>query len=276
MVHVRVFFLWNLHAEHFRWVDADSVIMNPLLPVEIFLPPEDFDDINMLVTRDLGGLNSGIFFIRVHKMSVRLVARSLTYPMFFPDEDLGPSMDQWTMALTINETEFRHHVLWQPRTWYNTNIFDDQVNGTLLMHFPGLSDREDSMQWYLNRTAGGPMQEEGTEWIRELAHTPYPQYLEEFWHWNRKCRRMVEVAEEAVNKTESVSEQLHKATEWLKEVCWYSNDQYEKINSAILNVEEWLIAEPISSPNGEFPEKKPSRPTLEDDKLEDGKEVDEN
>ena len=34
------------------WVDADTVITNPNIPLEVFLPPEEFPHLHLLATAD--------------------------------------------------------------------------------------------------------------------------------------------------------------------------------------------------------------------------------
>lgn len=46
----------------FRWIDADIVVMNPNIPLEIFIPPSpEFTYVNMLATNDRHGRNNGFF-----------------------------------------------------------------------------------------------------------------------------------------------------------------------------------------------------------------------
>lgn len=163
-----------------RWVDADSIVVNPALPVEIFLPPHDFEDIHFLGTKDHNGLNSGIFFLRVHEWSVRMMAKALAYPMFRPDVQLGCSADQFAMELVLNETDFGRSVLYQPRSWYNAYEFHhgyEGEKGDLLVHFPGLEDdRWQHMQKWLDTVEGL----QARHWTVALAYTKYPAQLDRY------------------------------------------------------------------------------------------------
>ncbi|KAI0124093.1 hypothetical protein BJ170DRAFT_686461 [Xylariales sp. AK1849] len=73
------------------WHDADLVLMNSEIPLEAFLPPPEFDHIHLIVTNDLSGLNSGVFFIRVNEWSVSYLTASLSYKSWDPN---FPSMKE--------------------------------------------------------------------------------------------------------------------------------------------------------------------------------------
>ena len=81
-----------------RWVDADLILVNPSIPLEIFLPPSDMDDVHFLGGRDQNCLNTGTFFLRVSAWSVHMLTKALALPLTHPEIDLGNSMDQVAMA----------------------------------------------------------------------------------------------------------------------------------------------------------------------------------
>lgn len=58
--------------------------MNPLLPLEMFIPPPDFDNIYLLTTNDRHGLNNGVFFLKVCDWSLKLFATALAFPHYNP------------------------------------------------------------------------------------------------------------------------------------------------------------------------------------------------
>ena len=61
------------------------ILLNPRMPLEIFLPPEEFDHIHFLGTHDEEGLNCGVFFIRVHEWSVQMLLDVLAIPDHHPE-----------------------------------------------------------------------------------------------------------------------------------------------------------------------------------------------
>ena len=63
--------------------------MNPKIPLEIFLPPEEnWSHIHAVVTNDHRGLNNGVFFLRVHEWSVWLMTACLGTEIFEPGIEL--------------------------------------------------------------------------------------------------------------------------------------------------------------------------------------------
>lgn len=77
-----------------RWFDADTVLLNSLIPLGTFLPPEDpYEDIHFIGGRDHYGLNTGTFFIRVSAWSIHMLTKALALPLLQPDVDLGDNMD---------------------------------------------------------------------------------------------------------------------------------------------------------------------------------------
>ncbi|KPI36601.1 uncharacterized protein AB675_4322 [Cyphellophora attinorum] len=75
------------------WFDADTVLLNPYLPLEMFLPPSpEFDHISFMCGVDHNGLNDGAFLIRINEYSLHLMAASLTVESFRPEVDLKYSV----------------------------------------------------------------------------------------------------------------------------------------------------------------------------------------
>ncbi|KAL4794580.1 hypothetical protein BDV19DRAFT_390181 [Aspergillus venezuelensis] len=103
-------------VEWFMWVDADSVIINPAIPLDIFLPPPDLSDTHLVATKHHKGLNTGIFFMRVHQWLVRMLVESMGYPIYNPKVDLGVQADQTAMEKVLNQTSYRDGVTYLPRT----------------------------------------------------------------------------------------------------------------------------------------------------------------
>jgi hypothetical protein len=99
--------LWSKHAyilsiignelakpenERLKWVlwhDRDTVLMNPQIPLDIFVPPSPaFDHIHMLVTNDRNGLNNGVFLCRVSAASFKFFASALSIREYQPEIQL--------------------------------------------------------------------------------------------------------------------------------------------------------------------------------------------
>ena len=82
------------------WFDTDIIIMNPNVPLDVFLPPKDFSHINLLCTNDHNGLNNGAFMIRVGEWGVRYFVDSLALHTYQPDLKLKYS-EQSAMEVTL-------------------------------------------------------------------------------------------------------------------------------------------------------------------------------
>lgn len=187
------------------WQDSDSIIVNPSIPLNIFLPPNgiaEAQNVHLVATKDDAEINTGVFFLRVSSWSVRFLTTCLAVPVTAsPYEDLGWSYDQITMATLLEEDdEFKSGVVRQPRRWYNaygteeayapgehTEYHGPQVNGgkgkVLNMHFPGMSNeqRMPLIRKWLQRL------EEETGWDAPPEETGLRDEIEEFWkdHWKQ-------------------------------------------------------------------------------------------
>lgn len=101
------------------FLDADTVIINPSIMLSIFLPPSDFKNINLLIAKDSNGLNTGTFFIRVCKQSYNLLNRIMTYEHY--NKNPISFAEQGVMAAIVqDEQEYRKHMIYQPKEWYNS------------------------------------------------------------------------------------------------------------------------------------------------------------
>ena len=213
-----------------RWVDADTIILNPAIGVHIFFPPDDYAHIHVIGGKDHNGFNTGVFFLRVHEWSVAMLSHTLAYPLIHPDVDLTISADQYAMNLVCNETEFRSNVLYQPRPWFNTYEFVrgyEGQKGDLLVHFPGLAaDRSKHMTDWLDIVEADP-----TAWEVPLDQTAYQLKLDEFWTALRRGRDLLLAA--GLNTSAAESTGPMQAVEHLKTVLEVQTDHLDVVNQAI-------------------------------------------
>lgn len=172
------------------WVDADTIILNPYVPVESFLPPEDFDHVDLLYTNDWNGLNNGVFLIKVSRWSVELLSSILSFRYFKPDVPLT-FRDQSAMSIMMSEPHFQKKTLFVPQRWFNGyqgehnyTLEAHQVRrGDLLVHFAGVGDRDNRMRFWLERA-----EDHRPDWEIEFKHTTYPTEIKDFWHDERTKR----------------------------------------------------------------------------------------
>lgn len=99
------------------WFDADTIILNYNVPLEIFLPPEDHEglrNINILISDDWNGLNNGIFGIRVSRYAAELFAGILAFRDFEPETELV-FQDQSAMEILLKRRKSINHVAKVPQ-----------------------------------------------------------------------------------------------------------------------------------------------------------------
>jgi len=178
----------NICPGNCRWVDADSIVVNPAISPCIFLPPDELQSVFALVTADHQGLNNGIFFLRVHQASVDLLTQVVDYPLAHPDEDLGWFGEQAAMQNVIHSTETRLRdqgrpsgIAWVPREWFNTFEFEHGFEGQpghFIVHFAGLGEtRLSHMARWLDE-----LQRNQVKWEIALENTFYIEAVPKFWN----------------------------------------------------------------------------------------------
>lgn len=224
---------------HTRWIDADLIIINPLVPLEVFLPEPDFPDIHFVGNKDQNGLNTGTCFIHVHEWTVRAFTKAMGYPMFRPDIDLGYSVDQEAMAHVFNETEFRDGVMYMPRPWFNTYEFHhayEGKKGDLLVHFPGLFDeRWQHMSDWLEVVEKDP-----DEWAVKFEDTDYPDKISKFWTEIRRARTIKQQAEERLALAPNWADEVAPKLEHLQQVLWDETDSLDAVTTSADRVKNAL------------------------------------
>ena len=187
------------------WVDADTIILNPYIPIETFLPPPgtEFDDIYLMYSNDWNGLNNGVFPIRVNEWSVQLFAAIVSYRHFKPEDPLV-FRDQSAMNALMQEPEYAKHIMQAPQRWFNAyqgehneTLQPFQVRrGDLLVHFAGVPAREERMQYWLERA-----EQHLDDWEVPVKSTSYIQEAWDFWNEQKEIRKSKTVqVEEAIGR----------------------------------------------------------------------------
>lgn len=201
-------------AQWLFWFDADTIILNPNIPLEVFLPPATFDDINLLVGHDWNGLNNGVYPVRVHPWSVELLTTILTYPIYRPDEEL-PLRDQTAMAEVLKMPRFSRHTAIVPMKWFNGyhRVINETADhmlahpGDLLVHLAGVPDRFAVMEHWLQK-----VDDHSLEYEIPYAQTAYKQEIRKFWE---------DFAKEKEVREQQISDLMKEADELEKQ---YEND----------------------------------------------------
>ena len=202
---------------HLSWVDADTVVTNPKIPLEIFLPPEEFPDLHLLVTADPHGINNGIFFLKVHPWTVELLSAIIAYPTFRPDENLE-YRDQSALEQVLKEKLFKNNFAILPQRWINayqaerdgSRTLPFQITaGDLLVHFPGVPERDERMRYYLDIA-----ERHWPKWEKSLDNTTYPEEIRTYWIEQQGIQAKQRKEAQRVAKT--AREYLGKAQEEVK------------------------------------------------------------
>ncbi|ORX80542.1 hypothetical protein BCR32DRAFT_268809 [Anaeromyces robustus] len=121
------------------WVDSDTMLSNPNIKLETFLPEDN--NIHFIAAADINGLNAGAFLIRVNPWSLNFMMRSLSYIYYNRKMRLEFS-DQTSMNnVLVTDKEDKHYVI-VPQHWFN-NYPGEKQNGDFIIHFAGLKDKKD-------------------------------------------------------------------------------------------------------------------------------------
>ena len=84
------------------------MVLNAALSSCLFLPAETLPYVYALVTADHNGLNNGVFYLKVHPLSIDLLTRIMDFPLAHPEDDLGWFGEQGALAEVIKSIEDEH------------------------------------------------------------------------------------------------------------------------------------------------------------------------
>ena len=169
--------------EWLMWFDADTVIMNKLISLEIFLPPAHYDEVHLLYTKDWNGLNNGVFLIKVSPWSVDFLSSIVSFRTYRPEEELEFT-EQSAMEKVMQMEKYKDHLVQCPPQWWNAYPSDggeeavhfDHRPGQLLVHFAGIGDKSKAIDEWLDKL-------EHQRYLYEMpaSGTNYKPQIEAFW-----------------------------------------------------------------------------------------------
>lgn len=165
------------------WFDADTLVINPLVGVETFLPPSDLEGINLIVTEDWNGLNNGVFIMRVSAWSVNMLTDMMAISSYKPDEDL-PFTEQTAMERMIQDPRYARNCVFVPPRWFNAYPRDEDETrtkyhvqrGDMMLHFAGVGDRPKMIRAFHDHVVA-----EREKWEIPAAETLLPEKTADFW-----------------------------------------------------------------------------------------------
>ncbi|KAG4093208.1 hypothetical protein H8356DRAFT_1048726 [Neocallimastix lanati (nom. inval.)] len=112
------------------WVDGDVILANPNIKLQTFLP---IDNEVHLIAADRQGLNSGVFFIRVHPWSLNFILRAGSYTYFNNSTYFKYGEETGINNVLIEYKEDKHYVI-VPPDWFNAYP-EKREKGQFLLHF---------------------------------------------------------------------------------------------------------------------------------------------
>jgi len=156
------------------WADSDTIITNPNIKLETFLPigedgyEEDNEEsngeegneeekekekqkekpqqhsnsnsIHFIASDDENGLNAGVYLIRVHPWSLNFLMRAMAYPYYHEETALRYSDQSSLSNILIENGEEEHYVI-VPQHWFNSYPHTYH-SGDFLIHFAGEADKD--------------------------------------------------------------------------------------------------------------------------------------
>ncbi len=154
----------------------------------------------MIATKDHKGLNTGIFFLRVHQKTVDILIKTLGYPIYNPKVALGVQVDQTAMEKVLSQPALKNSVMYLPRTWINTyewaHAYEGE-RGNFLVHFPGLGDqRWAHMDKWLDIVEQTP-----EAWVVPVNETWYLDDSSAFWDRVLTAKKIIWEHEKALAAT---------------------------------------------------------------------------
>ncbi|KAK4696768.1 hypothetical protein P7C71_g1207, partial [Lecanoromycetidae sp. Uapishka_2] len=180
-------------AEWIVWIDGDTIILNPNIRWEHFLPPSDpvFSDIHFIGSQDWNGFNCGVFFMRVSEWSVHMLTDVSAFPRLRNEIKLYGQPDQNAMKHVFRMEGRSDNIVYEPKVWFNAYHNGDKNeteprDGDLLVHFAG---------YYGNRTVAmgdwfDRLEREPEKFAVPFQETKVMGEIEEFWArlWEAKNR----------------------------------------------------------------------------------------
>jgi hypothetical protein len=166
------------------WFDADTLVINPLIPIKSFLPTKHLDGINLLVTEDWNKkLNNGAFLLRVSAWSVNFLTNIVSYPSYKPDQDLAFA-EQSAMERMIQDPKYASGCIYVPPRWFNTYPRGEDEfwtkyhveRGDMMLHFARAGDRPRMIRAFNEHVAS-----EREKWEIPISKTTLPEEVADFW-----------------------------------------------------------------------------------------------
>ena len=205
-----------------RWYDADTLILNPNIQWELFLPPDTFPDINFIATKNVDGFNAGLFFFRVDDWSVEILSDAYSLRRLRPEIEISGNIEQNALKYLLGQDEHKKHILYQPQLWYNglkgNSRAETEINeGDMLVHFAGINhDNEEEMKSELMSQWFAKIEQHPERWQVPLEKTKYPREIEAFWRMYKQGKEMLDTVPVRPESQSGPDQEVKRARDELK------------------------------------------------------------
>jgi galactosyl transferase GMA12/MNN10 family len=254
ILHVVLQELYKPAEERIEWLfyfDADTIIMNKEIPMEIFEPPSDYDHINYIAARDWNGLNAGVLLLRVHPWTVDLLCRTMTYKHYHPEESYQFEEQTILARLTENDPEFHKEAIYMPRSWFNAYFYGmhEVRPGMLLSHFA-----HPDFKWHMYEWLNVAYEQDGSEnpvYQKKVDDTEYPEEIKQFWNVKRRADRVIKGFKRNIERnadpvewglqheeTKALADEFRQKFEDFKDAAFFSTDSPSDLERKINLAEE--------------------------------------
>lgn len=219
-----------------RFLGPDIILLNPQIPVEIFLPPEDFSHIHFLGTQaQLNDFDCDVYFLRIHEWSVKMLMEVLNAPNTHQELLRAEHKAGKAFTTVLRSDSFRNHVLYQPREWYNAYQLDattsEGMPGNLLVHYHDVGGDK----WTAMANMIAQLPESKGLFSVPLDETAYVQEISEYWDRIRKAYRLLDLPQ-----AKSGDSNVYNAVRRLQYAATYEADNEEKMNDAMTGLQSTL------------------------------------
>lgn len=212
------------------WCNPDTIVLNPLVPLEVFLPPDDLKSIHVVATHDAKGVNSGVFFLRVSQTTLKLLIEVLGVPLKEIKDVDATVKDAPALDIVLDYGHLRGKIVFQPKSWFNAFHVDGEFEGyqgSMLVHFTDVTaDKWIAMDRYL-----GNVTAEVNPWEKQLNETGYEAMLGDFWTRYRQGETLLEEVKDKVGVLD-----IGNAAENLRWRLDHDADRFNTVIDGILNL----------------------------------------
>jgi hypothetical protein len=231
-------------------MDAHVVCLNPQIPLEAFLPPQErnFRDTHFIGSRHDGEFTSSVFFIHVHAWSLKLLIKAMAVPMIDELAELGSLKDQRALGFILNETEFRDAVVYQPWHWFDASETDGTISsaskkgrkkGTMLAQFPASLK---GSRWKRLADCLDHLYGEADDTSTLHKDTFYAKETKEFWSLAQDVNFMFLITKEVQKNLDDWNDDVAAASSRLEDVMNFELDQKQQAVEAIQDAKKLVTS----------------------------------